>query len=55
MGGRRGLIIILEGHVGWGWMNFATELGKVVAVFDSSTSKITVVPPKVDPGDIGFS
>lgn len=39
VGGRRGLIIFPEGGDGLGWKILAKELGKVMAVFDSSPGK----------------
>lgn len=39
MGGREGLIIVLEGRDRWGWKMFAEELGKVLTAIDSCPRK----------------
>lgn len=35
VGGRRGLIMVLEGREGLGWSRFATEMSKVKVYFES--------------------
>jgi hypothetical protein len=36
LGGRKGSIVIHEGHGGWGWLKFSNELRKVVDFFSVS-------------------
>lgn len=36
MGGRQGLVLIPEGWEGWGWWQFAVELGKATMFFKAS-------------------
>jgi hypothetical protein len=40
VGGRKGLIIVLEGRDKRGWKMFVEELGKVMTAFDSSSWKL---------------
>jgi hypothetical protein len=47
VGGRRGIILILEGRGGRGWSRFAAELGKVIAFFEASAGSGIVPPPLV--------
>lgn len=47
MGGHLGLIIVLEGHEEQRWKILADELGKVMAMFDSSPGKVHGVHSKL--------
>lgn len=39
MGGRKGFILILEGHRGWGWRKFSSELILVFASLSASVDR----------------